>query len=132
MQGRENWPNEPAAIADDNEHLTAEQKTVKVLTSQTDESGVDQVINLTHYSRYETLIRVTAYCLRFARNCQSLASERTTDVNLSVKEIWNAERYNTPVPDYLHDGNGDIWLWIYICICITVSMFLPRALISNR
>ncbi|KRX59200.1 hypothetical protein T09_12309 [Trichinella sp. T9] len=40
---------------------------------------------------YETLIRVTAYCLRFARNCQSPASERTTDVNLSVKELWNAE-----------------------------------------
>ncbi|KRZ02713.1 hypothetical protein T11_3364 [Trichinella zimbabwensis] len=91
MQGRGNWPNEPAAIADDNEHLTAEQKTVKVLTSQIDESGVDQVINPTHYSQYKTLIRVTAYCLRFAQNCQSLASERTTDVNLSVKEIWNAE-----------------------------------------
>ncbi|KRZ75456.1 hypothetical protein T10_7931 [Trichinella papuae] len=57
MQGRENWPNEPAAIADDNEHLTAKQKTVKVLTSQIDESGVDQVINPTCYSRYETSIR---------------------------------------------------------------------------
>ncbi|XP_003381910.1 conserved hypothetical protein [Trichinella spiralis] len=38
-----------------------------------------------------TLIRVTAYCLRFARNCQSPVSEGTNDVNLSVKELSDAE-----------------------------------------
>ncbi|KRX13086.1 Pol polyprotein, partial [Trichinella nelsoni] len=66
-------------------------RAVKVLTGQTDKCSLEQVINPSRYSRYETLIRVTAYCLRFARNCQSPASERTTDVNLSVKELWNAE-----------------------------------------
>ncbi|XP_003369920.1 conserved hypothetical protein [Trichinella spiralis] len=91
MQGRENWPTEPVVRIDDNEHLTVEQKTVKVLASQTDGCGVEQVINPTRYSRYETLIRVTAYCLRFARNCQNSVSERTNNVNLSVKELSDAE-----------------------------------------
>ncbi|KRY28630.1 hypothetical protein T01_10012 [Trichinella spiralis] len=80
MQSRENWPTEPVVRIDDNEHLTAEQKTVKVLASQIDGCGVEQ-----------TLIRVTAYCLRFARNCQSPVSEGTNDVNLSVKELSDAE-----------------------------------------
>ncbi|KRY15723.1 hypothetical protein T12_4546, partial [Trichinella patagoniensis] len=91
MQDRENWPTEPVARIDDNEHLTAEQKTVKVLASQIDGCGVEQVINPTRYCRYETLIRVTDYCLRFARNCQNPVSERTNNVNLSVKELSDAE-----------------------------------------
>ncbi|XP_003369727.1 conserved hypothetical protein [Trichinella spiralis] len=91
MQDRENWPTEPVARMDDNEHLTTEQKTVKVLASQIDGFGVEQVINPTRYSRYETLIRVTAYCLRFARNCQNPVSERTNSVNLSVKKLSDAE-----------------------------------------
>ncbi|KRZ58658.1 hypothetical protein T02_1348 [Trichinella nativa] len=70
IQSRENWPEETEATTDDHQHVVAEQRAV---------------------NRYETLIRVTAYCLRFARNCQSPAGERTTDVNLSVKELWNAE-----------------------------------------
>ncbi|KRX36884.1 hypothetical protein T05_4216 [Trichinella murrelli] len=47
MQSRENWPTEPVAKVDDNEHLTAEQKTVKVLAGQIDGCGVEQVINPT-------------------------------------------------------------------------------------
>ncbi|KRY46862.1 hypothetical protein T03_7976 [Trichinella britovi] len=73
MQSRENWPTEPVAKVDDNKHLTAEQKTVKVLAGQID-----------GYS-------VTAYCLRFARNCQSPLSERTNHINLLVKELSDAE-----------------------------------------
>ncbi|KRX59205.1 hypothetical protein T09_10991 [Trichinella sp. T9] len=91
IQSRENWPEETEATTDDHQHVVAEQRAVKVLTGQTDKCSLEQVINPSRYSRYETLIRVTAYCLRFARNCQSPASERTTDVNLSVKELWNAE-----------------------------------------
>ncbi|KRY47859.1 hypothetical protein T03_14133 [Trichinella britovi] len=91
IQSRENWPEETEATTDDHQHVVAEQRAVKVLTGQTDKCSLEQVINPSRYSRYVTLIRVTAYCLRFARNCQSPASERTTDVNLSVKELWNAE-----------------------------------------
>ncbi|KRZ96781.1 Uncharacterized protein T08_13947 [Trichinella sp. T8] len=43
MQSRENWPTEPVAKVDDNEHLTAERKTVKVLAGQIDGCGVEQV-----------------------------------------------------------------------------------------
>ncbi|KRZ47836.1 hypothetical protein T02_819, partial [Trichinella nativa] len=91
MQDRENWPTEPVARIEDDKHLTVEQKTVKVLASQIDGCGVEQVINPTRYSRYETLIRVTAYCLRFARNCQNPVSERINSVNLSVKKLSDAE-----------------------------------------
>ncbi|KRX19944.1 hypothetical protein T07_14187 [Trichinella nelsoni] len=45
MQSRENWPTEPVARIDDNEHLTAEQKTVKVLASQVDGCGVEQELS---------------------------------------------------------------------------------------
>ncbi|KRY11617.1 hypothetical protein T12_3775 [Trichinella patagoniensis] len=71
MQSRENWLTEPVA--------------------KIDWCAVEQVINPTRYSRYETLIRVTAYYLRLARNYQSLVSERTNDINLSVKELSDAE-----------------------------------------
>ncbi|KRY10067.1 hypothetical protein T12_5752 [Trichinella patagoniensis] len=71
LQSKENWPTEPVATIDDNEHLTAEQKTVKVLASQIDGCGVEQVINPTQYSRP--------------------VSERTNDVYLSVKELSDAE-----------------------------------------
>ncbi|KRX74113.1 hypothetical protein T06_14333 [Trichinella sp. T6] len=42
MQSREIWPTQPVAKVDDNEHLTAEQKTVKVLAGQIDGRGVEQ------------------------------------------------------------------------------------------
>ncbi|KRY84500.1 hypothetical protein T4D_12666 [Trichinella pseudospiralis] len=72
--------------AADHQHLVAGQRAISVLTGQTDKCSLEQVINPTRYNRYEPLIRVTAYCLRFP-----LASQRTTDVNLSLKELWNAE-----------------------------------------
>ncbi|KRX64537.1 hypothetical protein T06_4823 [Trichinella sp. T6] len=72
MQSRENWTTELVAKVYDNEHLTAEQKTIYVLACQIDWS-------------------LTAYCLRLARNYQSLVSERTNDINPSVKQLSDAE-----------------------------------------
>ncbi|KRZ74085.1 Adenine phosphoribosyltransferase [Trichinella papuae] len=73
MQTRDNWPDE-----------TSDNRRSPTLTCRAENC---ESLN----RQYKTLIRVTAYCLRFARNCQSLANERMTGVNLSVKEIWNAE-----------------------------------------
>ncbi|KRY47149.1 hypothetical protein T03_706 [Trichinella britovi] len=84
MQSRENWPTELVVKVYDNEHLTAEQKTI-------DGCPVEQAINPKRYSRYETLIRVIVYCLRFAQNCQSPVNERKNGINLLVKELSDAE-----------------------------------------
>ncbi|KRX32744.1 hypothetical protein T05_13077 [Trichinella murrelli] len=85
MQSRENWLTEPVAKVYDNEPNSGAKNYLRL-------SLPDRlVINPTRYSRYETLIRVTAYYLRLARNYQSLVSERTNDINLSVKELSDAE-----------------------------------------
>ncbi|KRX50212.1 hypothetical protein T05_7367 [Trichinella murrelli] len=68
-----------------------EQKTIKALTTQVNEEGIERVIDPFRYNSYERLIRVTTYCLRFTRNVQLPLTEWEVDTNLSIAELWAAE-----------------------------------------
>ncbi|KRZ97806.1 hypothetical protein T08_739 [Trichinella sp. T8] len=68
-----------------------EQKTIKALTTQVNEQGIERVIDPFRYNSYERMIRVTTYCLRFTRNVQLPLTEREVDTNLSIAELWAAE-----------------------------------------
>ncbi|KRX52239.1 hypothetical protein T09_3391 [Trichinella sp. T9] len=68
-----------------------EEKTIKALTTQVNEEGIERVIDPFRYNSYERLIRVTTYCLRFTRNVQLPLTEWEVDTNLSIAELWAAE-----------------------------------------
>ncbi|KRX25736.1 hypothetical protein T07_2378 [Trichinella nelsoni] len=73
---RMKWPKEPAELDKNDKTLMSEQKTIKVLTTQVNEEGIERVIDPFRYNSYERLIRVTTYCLRFTRNVQLPLTER--------------------------------------------------------
>ena len=53
-------------------------------------TGVHSVVDITHYSRYTKLIRVTAFILRFVNNCRRPHTRKLS--RLSVHELHEAEK----------------------------------------
>ncbi|KRY23799.1 hypothetical protein T12_10557 [Trichinella patagoniensis] len=90
-QHRMKWPKEPAELDKNDKTVMSEQKTIKALTTQVNEEGIERVIDPFRYNSYKRLIRVTTYCLRFTRNVQLPLTEREVDTNLSIAELWAAE-----------------------------------------
>jgi len=80
-------PREPMDLEEDNKHQSA--MTFIHLSCQSQE-GMERVINIEKYSKYSTLLRVTAYVRRFISNCKQ-SSTKITGV-LTSTEIEVAEQ----------------------------------------
>ena len=51
---------------------------------------ISKIIDCERFSSYETLLRVTAYVIRFVEHCRGIEKERK---DLSVEDIERAENY---------------------------------------
>ena len=97
----ESWPVEPFKEHDNNPDYCEEFKSnranpISTLTnveSSTPECSLGNLIDPTRFSTYGTIMRVTAYVLRFVRNIQrSFENLPRTKVPLTAEEISSAEK----------------------------------------
>ena len=97
----ESWPVEPFKEHDNNPDYCEELKsnranpisTLANVESSTPECSLGNLIDPTRFSTYGTIMRVTAYVLRFVRNIQrSFENLATTKVPLTAEEISSAEK----------------------------------------
>ena len=82
------WPMEPLIEGDIFEKVAHELlKKERKVTLLTKKSTPPMVIKMTKYSRMSSLLRIVAYCFRFAENCRSKVrnSEPRTDEPLKAK-----------------------------------------------
>lgn len=88
-----NWPewngNMESTLACIMETEEESEPTHSLTTTTSDEPGIHQLINLTNISSLGKLLRITAYMLRFIRNCRVPPDVRTK-MTLTTDEIHNA------------------------------------------
>ncbi|XP_053691523.1 uncharacterized protein LOC128740039 [Sabethes cyaneus] len=84
------WPNQsfkhhdiPTGIP---EHRTTPKTTFSIAVKP---SFIDEHVE--KFSNFTRLLRVTAYCLRFANNCRAQSTQRLKTIIVSVEEINEAE-----------------------------------------
>ncbi|GFT88094.1 integrase_H2C2 domain-containing protein [Nephila pilipes] len=82
------WPTEDLSSY---EQLKTDNESRKPLTQSLYVETTNPVIDITHYSSYTKLLRVTAWILRFLHNCrneQSFLFESTAEELQKAKDYW--------------------------------------------
>ncbi|VDI28825.1 Hypothetical predicted protein [Mytilus galloprovincialis] len=90
------WPTWSGNEIVENENImeiptneTSEKQHVLLTSQKRQEFGIHKIMDIERYSSLKTLIRVTAYVMRFIQNCKLARSDRTLS-ELTVNEIQHA------------------------------------------
>ena len=81
------WPEQPCLSVD--RDLAEERTTCNVVTVD----ATQPILDVSHYSTFTRLKRVTAWILRFVGNLRVPVPERSKALSLSVSELSHAENY---------------------------------------
>ncbi|GFT83767.1 integrase catalytic domain-containing protein [Nephila pilipes] len=81
------WPTEDLSSY---EQLKTDNKACKPLTQSLYVETINPVIDITHYSSYTKLLRVTAWILHFLHNCRN---EQRFQFELTAEELQKAKDY---------------------------------------
>ena len=94
QESKESWPTQPIKELEDDLDCTQELKsnclkpTITLVNVESQpEHNLEQLIDPSRYSRIVTLLRITAYVLRFVRNLRS----RIQNVNTDAGQITSSE-----------------------------------------
>ena len=95
---KKDWPAQPEELKCNTECFeelrseskpNAQESSFAFITSTDNKKDAQPILDYTHYSNFDKIIKVVAFILRFVKNCRK--QSKIADINLTVPELKEAE-----------------------------------------